>query len=66
MLHSQGDKTPEMTLMKNQYKGVNSLREVHTGSLTGKTLSRRKERHEKIQAIHRIQEHGMLQYVCVY
>ena len=36
MLHSQGDKTPEMTLLKNQYKGVNSLREVHTGSLTGK------------------------------
>lgn len=29
MLHSQGDKTPEMTLLKNQYKGVNSLREVH-------------------------------------
>lgn len=48
MLHSQGDKTPEMTLLKNQYKGVNSLREVHTGSLTGKTLSRRKERHEKL------------------
>lgn len=52
MLHSQGDKTPEMTLLKNQYKGANSLREVHTGSLTGKTLSRRKERHEKITEPH--------------
>ena len=52
MLHSQGDKTPEMTLLKNQYKGVNSLWEVHTGSLTGKTLSRRKERHEKITEPH--------------
>ena len=52
MLHSHGDKTPEMTLLKNQYKGVNALREVHTGSLTGKSLSRRKGRHEKITEPH--------------